>query len=153
MAVFLFLLWIIFNGKITLEITIFGLAITILIFLFMCKFMDYSISKEVKIYRNFFWFLKYICILFSEIIKANVAVIKLLFTEKYVLEPVIVSFESPVKGRVAKFLLANSITLTPGTITVSLEDDKYVVHCLDSSLAVGLDNSVFVTELKKMEAR
>lgn len=32
-------------------------------------------------------------------------------------------------------MLANSITLTPGTITVSLEDDEYVVHCLDKELA------------------
>lgn len=153
MAIFLFILWVIFNGKITLEISVFGIVITAVVFTFMCKFMDYSINKELRLYKNFFWFIKYIFILIIEIIKANAAVIKLVFTSKYVLEPVIVSFNTPVKGKVARFLLANSITLTPGTITVSLEDDTFVVHCLDSSLAPGLDSSVFVRELQKMEER
>lgn len=153
MAIFLFILWVIFNGKITLEISAFGIVITAVVFTFMCKFMDYSINKELRLYKNFFWFIKYIFILIIEIIKANAAVIKLVFTSKYVLEPVIVSFKTPVKGKVARFLLANSITLTPGTITVSLEDDTFVVHCLDSSLAPGLDSSVFVRELQKMEER
>ena len=49
-------------------------------------------------------------------------------------------------------ILANSITLTPGTITVSLEDNRFCVHCLDRELAEGMENSVFVELLKKMEA-
>ncbi len=151
MFLFLFLIWVIFNGKITLEIAVFGLAIASVIFVFMCKFMDYSAKKELKLYKSFFWFIKYLCILLVEIIKANLAVIKLVFTAKYDLEPVIVSFKAPVRSRVAKFILANSITLTPGTITISLEDDEYKVHCLDTSLAVGLDSSVFVKELQKIE--
>jgi multicomponent Na+:H+ antiporter subunit E len=48
-------------------------------------------------------------------------------------------------------ILANSITLTPGTITVSLTDDHLLVHCLDKSLAEGMDDSVFVRLLQKME--
>ena len=151
MFLFLFLIWVIFNGKITLEIILFGLAIAAAIFAFMCKFMDYSIKKEIKVYKSFIWFVKYIVILFVEIVKANIAVIKLVFTERYDLEPVLVKFKSPVKSKAAQFILANSITLTPGTITVSLEDDEYTVHCLDTSLAVGLDSSIFVQEIKKIE--
>ena len=49
------------------------------------------------------------------------------------------------------FRSANSITLTPGTITVSLSDDEYVVHCLDKELAQGIDSSVFVELLKRIE--
>jgi len=48
-------------------------------------------------------------------------------------------------------LLANSITLTPGTITVSLDDDEYTIHCLDASLAEGLENSEFEKALMKLE--
>ena len=51
----------------------------------------------------------------------------------------------------ARILLANSITLTPGTITVLLEEDEYVVHCLDKSLAEGINSSIFVSMLRKME--
>ena len=49
--------------------------------------------------------------------------------------------------------LANSITLTPGTITVDLHDNHYLVHALDASLVEGLDDGVFVQPLVKMEAR
>lgn len=153
MFLLLLLIWIIFNGKITLEIVLFGMAVSAAVLAFMCKFMDYSIKRELSLYRNFFWFVKYLCILIWEIIKANIAVIKLMITSRYELEPVIVSFKSPVKSKFAKVLLANSITLTPGTITVSQEEDNFVVHCLDSSLAPGLDSSIFVEQLKKMEEK
>mgnify|MGYP002513500138 CR=1 FL=1 len=51
-------------------------------------------------------------------------------------------------GRTA---LANAITLTPGTITVLLEDDVYTVHCLDESLAEGMNESVFVKMIEEIE--
>ena len=47
--------------------------------------------------------------------------------------------------------LANSITLTPGTITVSLEENRYVIHCLDKSFSEGLNESSFVRLLARME--
>jgi multicomponent Na+:H+ antiporter subunit E len=49
-------------------------------------------------------------------------------------------------------LLANSITLTPGTITVSVHGDEFCVHALDSSLAEGIEEGGFVHILRKMEA-
>ena len=48
-------------------------------------------------------------------------------------------------------MLANAITLTPGTITVSLEDNRYTVHCLDESMAEGMNESVFVDYIEKLE--
>ena len=63
----------------------------------------------------------------------------------------IVRFHTDLKSESAKVLLANSITMTPGTITASLDGDEYVVHCLDKSLAAGIDESIFVAQLRKME--
>ncbi len=61
-------------------------------------------------------------------------------------------FGTDLQSELSKVILANSITLTPGTITVSLEDNRFCVHCLDRELAEGMENSVFVELLKKMEA-
>ena len=66
-------------------------------------------------------------------------------------EPVLVTFQTKIKSPFLRVLLANSITLTPGTITVSLEDDTYVVHALDKDFAEGIENSVFVRMLEKAE--
>ena len=56
-----------------------------------------------------------------------------------------------MKTQAGKAFLANAITLTPGTITVTLEDQEYLVHCLDESLAAGMDSSVLADLLKDME--
>lgn len=146
-----FILWIIFNGNITLEICLFGLVIAAVIFAFVCRFMDYSIRKEIKNYKKVLKFLRYVGILVIEIVKANFAVIHMILSEKEELEPVLVSFKSNMKTPAGRAFLANAITLTPGTITVSLEGTDYVVHCLDKELAEGMDSSVFVELLTDME--
>ena len=151
MYLLFFAIWVILNGRITLEVVLFGLAIATLMFAFICKFMDYSIKKEVWLFKNFFLLLWYLIVLIVEILKANFAVVKMIFSVKYQIEPALVSFKSPLKTEFANFLLANSITLTPGPITVSSENGEFVVHCLDKDLAVGMDDSIFVHLLKKLE--
>lgn len=69
------------------------------------------------------------------------------------IQPALVSFHSDLKTSVGKAFLANAITLTPGTITVTLEDSEYVVHCLDEELAVGMAESVFVERLTELEKK
>lgn len=151
MFLLFFLVWLIFNGKVTLEIVIFGLVIAALMFAFICKFMGHSIHKEIIYMKKSGYFFRYILILIWEIIKANMAVIHLILTDREEVEPVLISFRTTLKTEMAKAILANSITLTPGTITVSLEEDELVVHCLDKSLAEGIEDSVFVKMLEKLE--
>ena len=146
-----FVLWIAFAGAVTVEICIFGLVIAAAIFWFTCKFMDHSIEKELKYYKKSFQFIKYLFVLVKEIYAANVLTIQMILSNKEV-RPKLVEFTTDLQTDKGKVILANSITLTPGTITVSLEDSKYLVHCLDESLAPGMDESVFVeliTELEK----
>jgi len=151
MLLLFFLAWIIFNGRITLEIVIFGIVIAAAVFAFMCKFMDYSIKKELRLYKKVPEFLKYVFLLVKEIIKANMAVIKMILTRREVTEPTLVKVHTDLKSETAKVMLANSITLTPGTITVSMEGDTLLVHCLDKSLSEGMEDSDFVKMLEKME--
>lgn len=143
--------WIVFNGNVTLEILIFGVVIAAVMLLFMCKFMDYSLKKELNVYKKSIWFLAYVVLLLREIIKANLAIIPRILTVEEEMDPIIVKFRTSLKSDFTKMLLANSITLTPGTITVALEDDEYTIHCLDTSLAEGLENSAFEKALKKLE--
>lgn len=151
MFLLFFLVWLIFNGAITAEIVTFGLVIALVMFAFICRFMDYSIHKEIRLIKWSVFFLVYLWNLIVEIVKANFAVIHLILSSSEEVEPVMVCFKTTLKSNICKVLLANSITLTPGTITVSLHDDELVVHCLDESLSEGLEDSVFVRMLEKME--
>ncbi len=146
-----FVLWVIFNGQITLEICIFGLIIAAAVFAFTCKFMDYSIAKEKHNLKNILKFIRYAFVLILEIIKANFSVIHMILSEREEIEPAIVKFETDLQTPTAKALLANAITLTPGTITVTLEDSDYTVHCLDESLSDGIEDLIFQELLKDIE--
>ena len=153
MLILFFLLWIIFNGKITTEIVIFGVIIAAVVFAFVCKFTDYSPQKEKRFYRRLGFLSKYAVILVVEIIKANLAVIHMILTDREIMEPALVTFKTDLKSESARVLLANSITLTPGTITVSFENNEFLVHCLDKSLAEGIEESVFVRMLEDEEKK
>lgn len=151
MYILFLLAWIIFNGNITLEIFIFGVVIAAVMLAFMCKFMDYSLKQELNVYKKSGYFFAYIILLLREIIKANLVIIPKILTVEEEMEPVIVKFRTNLKSDFTKVLLANSITLTPGTITVSLEGDEYTIHCLDESLSEGLENSDFEKALMKLD--
>ncbi len=153
MLVLYFVLWIIFNGRITGEICVFGVIIAALLCAFTCRFMDYSIRKELWLYRKLGRLLQYVVILVIEVVKANLGTVRLILTQKEEIEPVLARFQSDLKSPLTQTLLANAITLTPGTITVTLENGDYTVHCLDESLAEGMDDSIFTKLVQEMERR
>ncbi|MCI8972618.1 MAG: Na+/H+ antiporter subunit E [Lachnospiraceae bacterium] len=151
MFVVFFLLWIIFNGRVTTEIVLFGLTVSAALYWFICKFMEFGPRKEWAYLKKSGYLIQYLYYLIKEIIKANFETIRLICSAGRVVEPVLVEFEVHFKTDTSRFLLANSITLTPGTITVAVDGDKFIVHCLDQTLAEGISSSVFVKLLEKIE--
>ncbi|MGN0506019.1 MAG: Na+/H+ antiporter subunit E [Lachnospiraceae bacterium] len=151
MYVVFLLLWIIFNGQFTWEIFFIGAVISALLYWFVCRFMDYSPKKDLVALRNVVRVIRYVLTLIWEIIKANAKVIFYILTSKYEVEPKLVRFQTDLKKETSRAALANSITLTPGTITVTLQDNEYLVHCLDKEMAEGMEDSTFVRQLRNME--
>lgn len=151
MFVLYFCLWLIFIAMCTPETIVIGLILTTVIFWFTCKFMDYSLNKEKKLYMSAWLLLKYAGILFWEIMQANLATVHMILSEKEVVEPVLAHFTVDLKTQTGKTLLANAITLTPGTITVNIDGNHYCVHCLDKGFAKGMDCSSFVKVITELE--
>lgn len=151
MYLFYFLVWVIFNGQLTLEIAVFGVVIAAVVYAFTCKFMGWSPSKDLFLIKKCVLLFQYAVLLIQEIVKANVAMIYMTVVPDREPSPVIVRFHTKLRSKTARVLLANSITLTPGTITVSLEGDELMVHCLDRSFSEGLENSTFEQALLKIE--
>ena len=143
--------WLILNGRITGEILLLGGLLSALIYLFLVIVMGYSPRKEWRMLRKSGLAAAYAAVLLWEILKANGAVLRCLYLQKAVVDPVIVRVDVPLKSETARVILANSITLTPGTITVSLEGSRLLVHCLRSAYAADLATSRFVRLLQKME--
>ena len=151
MYLLLFFFWMILNGRLTAEIVILGLIFAALVYAFVWKFMGLTWEREKSFWKHFLWGIQYIAILLKEIAVANLVVLKIVLSPKKKVHPVIVSFDAPLKNHILQAILADSITLTPGTITVRLYEEKFEVHCLDESMAEGINDSIFVKMLRKWE--
>jgi multicomponent Na+:H+ antiporter subunit E len=89
----------------------------------------------------FFRFLKYSPWLIWEIIKANFHMIKIVFHPRMndLIDPQIVTLKTNLTSDIAITTLANSITLTPGTITITANrDGVFKIHAIDRASAEGL---------------
>jgi len=73
----------------------------------------------------------YIIILFKEIIKANIDVAYRVIHPKMPIKPGIVVVKTHLKTDIAKMILANSITLTPGTFTLDILGDNFLIHWIN----------------------
>ena len=113
--------------------------------------MDYSLEKDRKAIRLAPLVVRYFFVLLAEIVKSTFTACRFIVSPTLPHDPLLVKFRTPLSTDVARVTLANSITLTPGTITVSLDDGTYTVHCLDKSMAEGIESSRFVQLLLRME--
>ena len=149
MSILLFLLWLLLNGRVTLEIVVIGAGLTALLMAFMTRFLGWSVRRERELFRVAPLFLLYLLNLLWETIKAAVTVLAVALTPSQRPEPVLVEFRSGLPREYQNVILANSITLTPGTITVFQEGDRFLVHALRREYAEGLNRSSFVLLLRK----
>ena len=152
MFILLLLFWIALNGKITLEILIIGLIATTFIYSLMIKLFGCTLKNNLKLLKNSVLIVEYLFILLYEIFKSSIAVTKLTFKSKIEVQPQIVFLDVPLKSEFLITVLANSITLTPGTITVDVDENHFCVHALDYTLAEGMEDIIFLKMLLKMEA-
>ncbi len=151
MFIILFVLWLIFAGAVSVTTVIEGLAVAALITLFSWKFLGYHPVNPVRFIKKAAAVIVYVLKLLKEIVLSNIAVLKILYSRKEP-EPRIVHFKSDLEDEGLQTLVANSITLTPGTITVDLKDGEYYVHGLDKSLTDDIKNCSFFTDAKKLKA-
>jgi multicomponent Na+:H+ antiporter subunit E len=68
--------------------------------------------------------------LLREIWIANIQVVRLVLDPRLPIDPVVVRLPTRYTSDLARTTLANSITLTPGTVTIDVEDETLVVHAI-----------------------
>ena len=149
----LFGLWILFNGKITLEICLFGAAISGAIYWFAVKMLDYDPKAEWRNLKKLGRILRFLAVLFRDIFKASFHVIGVIWSRKKKVDPKLVFFYTDLQTDMGRVALANAITLTPGTITIQCEHELFCIHALDTASQEDVDESQFMHLLKKVEEK
>jgi multicomponent Na+:H+ antiporter subunit E len=93
------------------------------------------ISREASPYHRLVRLVVYLAWLLFEVAKANVAVIGRILSPGRAFNPDVVRLRASARSDFGRALFANSITLTPGTVTLDVEGDRLVVHALSREKA------------------
>ena len=75
-----------------------------------------------------------------EIVKANLQVARIILDPKLPISPRLIRVPAPQRTDLGRVIYANSITLTPGTVTIDLVDDKLTVHALTKAGLEGVES-------------
>ena len=128
--VFLMVVWLAFTSTLASHEVIIGLLTSgiisaLSIRMFTC--CTISIFNPVKI----FYMIKYLIVFLIALVQSNFDVARRVLTPSLPINPGIVKFKTKLKTNYSKMVLANSITLTPGTLTVDVIDDTFYIHWID----------------------
>jgi len=136
----MFIFWILLSWEFDLSNILFGLVGSFLVAYSTSNLFakeKISISPQ-KFIRKLYLLILYLLYLAYQIIMANLDVAYRVLHPKMPIDTRVVKFKTKLKSDLAKTCFANSITLTPGTITIDVKEDTFYVHALTSNAAKNL---------------
>ncbi len=92
----------------------------------------------------------YIPWLIWQIVVASLQVAAVVLNPKMPIDPALLRFQTKLPNTSAKVILGNSITLTPGTITIRIKKDEFLVHALMDTSSTGIINGSLPGEVAKL---
>lgn len=92
----------------------------------------------------------YLVWMFWQIVVSGIQVARLILTPSLPVKQRMVRFKVDLPSAHAKMILGNSITLTPGTLTVDIHEDEFLVHSIDQKAYEGIINDKMPQEVLKL---
>jgi len=128
-SLFLFVIWLALTMSLGIQEVVTGLVVSVIVALLYTKNFQGDENFRIKplIY------LKYLGVFLKELVLANIDVAKRVIDPKLPINPGIVAIKTNLKEDYKKLILANSITLTPGTITMDVQGDTLYIHWIDAT--------------------
>jgi len=107
-----------------------GAVVSLVLTFILAKYVNYAIDYKLPIRILVFVFL-YLPVFIYQLVLANVDVARRVLSPKIPLNPGFVKVNTELEGDFAKLTLANSITLTPGTLSVDVKENNLYIHTVD----------------------
>lgn len=123
----LFCMWLILTSNFQISNILVGATVSFSIALLYTKLFTHNTFEFI----NPFWLGVYILVLLKNIIISNLQITKRVLSPDMKLSPAIVAVKTELKSEWKKLLLANSVTLTPGTLTLDVRDDTLFIHVIE----------------------
>ena len=138
LIIFSFILWFLLvwpfdpvTKALDLQSVIIGIVVALFVGLLFGDKIDSRLGASL-IFRRIFWMCVYIPLVFWYIVIANLDVVYRVVHPEMPIKPGIVKVKTMLKHPAGRTMLANSITLTPGTLTVDIDDDDYLyIHWIN----------------------
>ena len=122
--------WLFLTWSLELQSLLLGLVISILLSVLLCG--NCSIFDGIKLTpKAFIYSFIYLLVFLIELVKANIDVTRRVLSPSMPINPGIVKVKTTLKSKMARLILANSITLTPGTFTLEINEDTMYIHWID----------------------
>ncbi len=126
----LMIVWIAFTTTFATEEVVIGLIVTLIISLLSVR-MFTCCKISILAPKRIYYMIVYLFVFIIALIKANFDVARRVLTPSLPINPGIVKFKTRLKTDYSKMVLANSITLTPGTLSVDIIDDTFYIHWIE----------------------
>ena len=136
--ILLFLVWIGLTNSLETEELIVGAVVAFVVAKFFTK------DEKLNLIKLLIKYIKFAPTFIKNLVQSNIEVAKIVLTPKMPINTGIVELKTTLTNEQDKLLLANAITLTPGTITLELEGDSLYVHVLNLK---SLDRDVLQKEI------
>jgi multicomponent Na+:H+ antiporter subunit E len=149
--IFLLMFWFLLAIKWELQTLAIGSVICLVIVIYNKSTFLSNDDRLMFSVKKFFYFLHYIARLFVDIVKANIDVALIVLSPKLPISPSVVSVPCTLKKDVSKTIFCNSITLTPGTLTLMIQGQNILVHCLTEEAKQGVVNWDMESIIAKLE--
>jgi multicomponent Na+:H+ antiporter subunit E len=146
--------WFMLTFEFTISNIIVGVVASAISSAMFARFFIKNVYKLVQP-RRYFWFIVYLVVFIWECLKANLDVAYRVLHPAMPIRPGIVKVKTTLKSELAKMLLANSITMTPGTISVDIIGDYLYIHWIyvsseDPAVYTEIITGAFEKYIKKI---
>ena len=146
--------WLLLTFRITVPNLIVGSVASLVCSAIFARYYFHNVYKFLQP-RRYFWFIIYLFVFIWECIKANFDVAYRVLHPAMPIRPGIVKVRTTLKSDFAKTLLANSITMTPGTISVDIIGEYLYIHWIyvrseDPDVYTGMITGAFEKYIKKI---
>ena len=123
-------IWLMANASLSMQVVVAGVIVTTLVSL-MSSSIGAAFEDMRLTPRGIYYFLLYLGVFLWELTKANLNMARIVLSPEIAIHPGIVKIRTHLKSPTGRMVLANSITLTPGTLVVAIEEDALFVHWID----------------------
>ncbi len=150
-TVILFAFWLMITWSLHYQQVIAGLICCLIVVWFCRDILIFREERPAITISTIIKVIKFVVLHFIAVVEANIQVAKIVLSPKMPISPTVIEFKTQLKNDLCKVILANAITLTPGTLTIDLEDDVYLVHALTKQNALDVVDWDLAVKLMDIE--